>query len=182
MKKIKSFDIFLNESENIKNIPTDPKLISAEAEKTIKTIEGICKGILEAKDMQEDIKAMQNDNADLSKSFMKYFKMAEDASKLIGSVRKIGISKETKRAAEQLRALTGLEENLREAFDNMKVLKERTREAFKSNEGIGSIIGNVLRNLLTGQFFVNLLKNTKQNLKDSYTDMYKVQDVFDIKE
>jgi ribosome-binding factor A len=177
MKNIKSFDLF---ESTIGNTLTDPKLIKGEFDKVVKTIEGICSGISTAKEMQDKIKSMGKENADLSKNFLKYFELADNAGKLIAKIKKVGLSKDTKVASTQLRALVDMEEELKEAFDNLKVLGERTKDAFEQNEGILNVVGNFLRNVLTGKFVLNLVKNTKQNLLDSYTDMHKVEDVFDI--
>lgn len=179
MKKIKSFEGFINEAELI-NIPTDPILIKKEAEKTIASIEKISMAIVNAKELKSKVKEFRKENAELAKNFEGYFKMAKDSSELIKKVKAKGISKNTRKSGDQLRALIGMEKKLRAAHKHFKDIDKRTEGSFEQNEGILNIVGNVLKNLLTGDFIVNLVKNVKQNLKDSYTDMHRVEDVFSV--
>lgn len=179
MKKIKSFEGFLNEAK-IVDIPTDPKLIRDSAEKSIKTIEEISNSIVNAKEFKNKLQAFKKENADLAKGFEGYFKLAKDSLNVIRKVKQVGVSKNTRKSGEQLRALLSMESKLRAAHKHFKEIDKRTKDAFSQNEGILNIVGNVLKNLLTGEFIINLVKNVKQNLKDSYTDVHKVEDVFSV--
>lgn len=178
MKNLKPYSSFLNEAEL--SIPTDPKLFRKSFDESVKTIEGICSAVLSAKDLKQKIQEISKQNKDLGKSMTEYMAMVEKSNKLIGKIKKVGLSNNPKKGAIQLRAIADMSAKLKVAFDNLKTVNDKVGKAMKQNEGVLNVIGNVLRNLLTGKFIVNLISNMKQNLVDTSTSIHKVEDVFDI--
>lgn len=178
MKNIKPYSAFLNEGEL--SIPTDPKLFRKSFDDSVKTIEGICSAVLSAKDLKPRIREISKQNKDLGKSMSEYLSVVEKSSKLIAKIKKLGISSNPKKGAMQLRAISDMSSKLKTAFDNLKTVNSKIEKSTKQNEGVLNVVGNVLRNLLTGKWLVNIITNMKQNLVDTSTSIHKVEDVFDV--
>jgi oligoendopeptidase F len=171
MKHLKPFLLFEGLEDNQKSF-----------ENSLETIDKISKEILTSKNFKERLAIMHKEKPELAKSFKGYYDFATKAQKMIKDVKRQGLSKNVEMANKQVKALNDLTGTLEEAFDNMKTLIKKTESAFTKNEGLGNIIGNALRNVLTGKWIINLVKSVKSNLVDSYNDIGSVQDMFDLKD
>ena len=170
MKHIKTFTQ-LNEG-------LDTNSQKKEFDKQIKLIEDISKAILDAKDFKETLKSMQKENPEVAKNFKGYFDLALKASKIVKKIKVKGLSSKNREAVKQLKAISDFADSLKEGFKNIKTLKNKTQ--VKNNEGLGNVVGNTLRNILTGQWIINILKGVKSNLMDSSNELNTLQDYFDI--
>lgn len=174
MKHLKTFSQ-LNEGF----VESDPK---KEFEKQFNLVFDISKAIITGFYTPEILKEINKEKPEIVKAFKGYFNLSNKAQKILKKIKPLGLSKDKRKAAKQLKALTELASSLKEGFDALKTFKKKTDKGLKSNEGIGTVVGNTLRNVLTGQFIINLLKNLKSNLLDSEAELHTVQDVFDIKD
>lgn len=159
--------------------------LKKEFDAKLKLMDEISKSILDAKDFKNRLKLMKKEKPELGKAmgdYKDYLDLASNAQKMAKQIRTKGLSTDRKKATKQIRALQDFTGSLKEVFDYLKKFDKKTEKGFESNEGIGTIIGNALRNILTGQWIVNLAKNLKGGLMDSQADMTTVQDVFDIKD
>ncbi len=179
MKNIKTYEDFLNEGL-VQKIFGSRSSLEKEFEKQLKIAEEISTTISTAKDFKEKLKSIQKENSDVAKQFKQYFELAPKAKSIVAEIKKVGLSNKTKKAEKQLKSLTNFVDTLKAGFNNIKTLDKKTKKGFEQNEGIGTVIGNVLRNVLTGQFAINLIKNAKTNLMDANQDMTTLKDVFDI--
>lgn len=137
---------------------------------------------INTKEFKDKIKLVQKDNPDLAKALNGYVSLATKAKKIVTKVKSKGMSKDRKESIKQMNALKDFSEELKGGFDLLKKFSNKADKGLKNNEGIGTVIGNTLRNVLTGQWIINLLKNAKSNLMDSEAELKTVQDVFDIKD
>jgi len=152
---------------------------------TLKQMDEISNAILNAKDFKNRVKLMKKENPDIGKAmgdYKEYLDLATKVQKIVKQIRSKGLSSDRRKATKQLRAIQGFSGTLKTVFDNLNKFDKKTKKGFESNEGIATIIGNTLRNILTGQFIVNILKTIKGNLMDSQAELTTVQDVFDIKD
>lgn len=171
MKHIKSFQLYEGLNDN-----------QTKFKENLEIIDKISKEISTSKNFKERLAVMHKEKPELAKSFKGYYDFAHKAQKMIKQVKSQGLSKDSAQADLQIKALDKLARTAEESFANMKTLIKKTESAFTSNEGIGNIIGNALRNVLTGKWILNLVKNVKSNLTDSYNEMGTVEDVFDLKD
>ena len=175
MKHLKTFQQ-LNEG-----LDQSPNL-QKSFDENVKLIDDVSKAIVNAKEFKERLESMKKNSPEVYKSFKGYFELAEKAQKSIKKIKSKGLSKNKDEAKKQVDALSGFADSLRAGFKNLKEVNDKTKKAFKNNEGLGNIVGNTLRNILTGKWIVNILKSVKSNLMDTRNEYETVQDMFDIKD
>ena len=178
MKHIKTFDQ-LNEGIGSSLSAAFTSDLDKDYKLQIKTIEDISKSILSSSDLKNLLSSVQKENPDV-KQLKKYIDLASKSQKLISKVKSNGLSNRRSEAKKQIKALTEFAESLKDGFKLIKNFKTKAEKGLKSNEGIGNVVGNTLRNVLTGKWIVNILKSVKSNLVDSENEFKSVQDVFDI--
>ena len=147
----------------------------------LKTIDDISKAISGSSYMKDVLKTVQKEKPEIAKTFKGYFDLSSKAQKLVKAVKSKGLSKHPKKAQKQLSSLKNLAVALKEGLNNLKTFKKKT-ESESKNEGLGNIIGNALRNVLTGRWIINLMKSVRANMVDSYNEFGTVEDVFDLKD
>lgn len=176
MKHIKTFQQ-LNEGLEVASSSD----LDKQFKQQVKSIEDISKSILGSKELKDLLATAQKENPDV-KQFRKYFDLASKSEKLVKKMRSNGMSSNKREARKQIEAITKFADSLKEGFGIIKNFKKKAEKGLETKEGLGNIVGNTLRNILTGKFIVNILKSVKSNLVDSYNEYNTVQDMFDIKD
>lgn len=174
MKHIKTFQQ-LNESQVFTGDP------AKDFKNQVKIIDDISKAILGSKELKDLIVTAQKENPQV-KELKKYFDLATKAQKLVKKVQSAGLSKNKRESKKQLDAITKFAGTLKEGFKLLKTFKKKAEKGTEVEEGIGNMIGNALRSILTGKFIVNLISHVKTNMTDSYNEINTVQDLFDLKD
>ena len=52
----------------------------------------------------------------------------------------------------------------------------------ETKEGLLDVVGNTLKNIVTGKWILNIVSLVKSNLVDTYNEYGTVQDMFDVKD
>lgn len=169
MKHLKSFSQ-LNEGLNEPNL-------KKSFESNLKLLDDLSKAIIGGKDLY---KIAQKEKPELAKGIKQLFDLASKSQKMVKSIKAKGLSGNQKKAAKQVKALEEFAGSLKTGFNQLKTFKKKTEGV--ENEGLADVVTNTLGNIITGKWIVNLIKNIKSNMTDSYTDFETIQDVFDIKD
>lgn len=173
MKHIKSFSQ-LNESVNYSGL-------NKKFHDYLDKIETISDSILNDKEFNDRIDLIKKEDPELGKNIKKHLELAIKLKTMCEVLRDKEISKD-KQGPIQLEAVGNLVKSIEKTQNELKEIKNKTNDAFSSNEGLLNIVGNVLRNIFTGTWVINALKNLKSNLVDTNTEIQSVQDLFDIKD
>jgi hypothetical protein len=156
-----------------------PDSMKKTYELQIKTIDEVSKAILNSKELKDILAASQKENPKV-KDIKAYFDLAKKSQDILKAVKSNGMSNKRKEAQKQVEALTKFAESLQKGFKLIKEFKTKVGKTLSNNEGLGTMIGNTLRNILTGKWIINMLSNIKSNLVDSDVRIKTIQDVVDI--
>jgi len=147
----------------------------------VKNIEDISKAILGSKDLKDILATAQKENPQI-KELKKYFDLATKSEKLVKKIRSNGLSPKRREAKKQIEAITKFADSLKEGFNILKTFKKKAAKGMETKEGLLDVVGNTLKNIVTGKWILNIVSLVKSNLVDTYNEYGTVQDMFDVKD
>lgn len=172
MKRIKTFQELNESSDNL----------NKSFRENLKIIDQISLSIINDKDLKDNIKLIQNASPETANAIKKYFDIGLTSQKLVKSLKQKSLSLDKTLAIKQLNSVIKLADSLKDGYNHIIDFEKNTKTGFEQKEGIGNIIGNTLKNILTGKWIVNIIKNIKSNITGSYNEINTVGDLFDVKD